>query len=510
MTEKYVKRKPSNVSREVIKYSISALILVLSVLAAVWLGGLAEKPPTQDSDALITQVDVAPVNDWFGTLDLVVPGMVKPHREIQISSEVGGKILKKYPEFQAGSFVLAGTKLAEIDAKDYQADLNVLMADLEQSKKRLEENQKQIEGAKRNLELGKNELKIQQREYGRTKRLASALSRSEVDQARQALNSARTMLTGRENDLGLLKASSVRLQSAVKVSENQLKRSKLNLGRVTIVAPVDGVIVEEAIQENDFVRVGDRIAMFEDTSIAEVRCNLTTSELNWVRKNSKGQDNHSDGDASVPEVIDPRLLAYQLPKTDVTIFEADEPDVEWTGTLARFDGIGRDEVTKTIPCRIIVPTPIVEADSVPRALVRNMYVKCRIEVQTSSGGDGQGLMVFDELALRPGNYVWKVVDNKLAKAYLEVVDRTEKTVSGKRQGLVICRAIDDSIHAGDQVVVSPLSQPTENAEVIVSDDSPAGSGTSVEDDASGLSEATDASQASGTKAAAVRPASSVK
>jgi len=175
--------------------------------------------------------------------------------------------------------VLAGTKLAEIDAKDYQADLNVLMADLEQSKKRLEENEKQIEGAKRNLELGKNELKIQQREYGRTKRLASALSRSEVDQARQALNSARTMLTGRENTLGLLKASSVRLQSAVKVSENQLKRSKLNLGRVTIVAPVDGVIVEEAIQENDFVRVGDRIAMFEDTSIAEVRCNLTTNDV---------------------------------------------------------------------------------------------------------------------------------------------------------------------------------------------------------------------------------------
>ena len=140
------------------------------------------------------------------------------------------------------------------------------------------------------------------------------------------------MLTGRENDLGLLEASSVRLQSAIKVSENQLKRSKLNLGRVTIVAPVDGVIVEEAIQENDFVRVGDRIAMFEDTSIAEVRCNLTTSELNWVRKNSKGEEGLSGGDASAPEVIDPRLLAYQLPKTDVTIFEADEPDVEWTGT----------------------------------------------------------------------------------------------------------------------------------------------------------------------------------
>jgi len=473
MTEKYVKRIDSNVSREVIKYSISVLILVLAFFAAILLAGLAEKPATQDSDALVTQVDVAPVSDWFGTLDLEVPGMVKPHREIQISSEVGGKILKKYPEFQAGGFVLAGTKLAEIDAKDYQADLNVLTADLEQSKKRLEENKRQIEGEKRNVELAEKDLEIQQRDFARTKRLASALSRSEVDQARQALNNARTVLTGRKNTLDLLKASSTRLQSAVTVSENQLKRSQLNLGRVTIVAPVDGVIVEESIQENDFVRVGDRIAMFEDTSIAEVRCNLTTSELSWVRKNSKGQNDPAGGDAGSANSVDPRLLAYQLPKTDVTIFEADEPDVKWTGTLARFDGIGRDEVTKTIPCRIIIPRPIVDADSGPRALVRNMFVKCRIEVQTSSGGDGQGLMVFDELALQPGNYVWKVVDSKLLKAYIEVVDRSEKTVNGQRLGLVICRAIDDSIHSGDQVVVSPLSQPTDNAEVIVSDDAPA-------------------------------------
>jgi multidrug efflux pump subunit AcrA (membrane-fusion protein) len=488
MTEKYLKRKLSNVSREVIKYSISALILVLSFFAAVWLGGLAKKPATQESDALITQVDVAAVSDWFGTLDLVVPGMVKPHREIQISSEVGGRILKKYPEFQAGSFVLAGTKLAEIDAKDYQADLDVLKADLEQSKKRLEENKRQIEGEKRNVELAENDLAIQQRDFARTKRLASALSRSEVDQARQALNNARTILTGRKNTLDLLKASATRLQSAVTVSENQLKRSQLNLGRVTIVAPVDGVIVEESIQENDFVRVGDRIAMFEDTSIAEVRCNLTTSELNWVRKNSKGQEG-SSGDAGNAETIDPRLLAYQLPKTDVTIFEADAPDVQWKGTLTRFDGIGRDEITKTVPCRIIIPRPIADAGSGPRALVRNMYVKCRIEVQTSSGGDGRELMVFDELALQPGNYVWKVVDSKLRKAYLEVVDRTEKTVSGKRQGLVICRAVDGSIRSGDQVVVSPLSQPTDNAEVIVSDDSLA---------------------RVGAKAAPVLPASSVK
>ncbi len=481
MTEKYATRKPTNAQIEVIKYSVSAVIIVVSVVAAMLLARLAEKPATQDSDALITQVDVAPVSTWFGTLDLVVPGTVTPHREIRISSEVGGKVITKYPEFQAGSFVLAGTKLAEIDSQDYQADLNVLEADLEQAKKRIQENAKQIEGEKRNVELAEQNFQIQQRDFQRTKRLASALSRSEVDQAQQALNNARTNLTGRRNALELLKASSTRLNSAMQMSENKLKRSRLELGRVTIVAPVDGVIVKESVQENDYVRIGDQIALFEDTSIAEVRCNLTTSELNWVRKNSASRliDRSPQGesiDTDAKQALDPRRLAYQLPKTDVVIYESEDRDVQWSGTLERFDGIGRDEMTKTIPCRIIVPTPIVDTDAGPRALVRNMYVKCRIEVQTSNSNPGQELLFLDELALQPGNYVWKVVDSKLQKARLEVVDRTEKMVEGKRKGLIICRAIDGSINPGEQVVVSPLSQPTENAEVIVSGDSVAASG----------------------------------
>ena len=139
-----------------------------------------------------------------------------------------------------------------------------------------------------------------------------------------------------------------------------------------------------------------------------------------------------------------------------------------------------------------------------------MYVKCRIEVQTSGGGDGEGLMVFDELALQPGNYVWKVVDSKLVKAHLEVVDRTEKTVGGQRKGLIICRAIDGSIVSGDQVVVSPLSQPTDNAEVIVSDDPKVSATMSPEDDSTDSAEGSEESQTGSSKAAMALPASTVK
>ena len=377
MPEKSHRRLSSDHKTEILKYLCSAIIIAAAVGVFIFLSSLAEKAETKESTALIPQVSTEAVTPYFGSLDLVIPGSVKAHREIKVAAEVIGKIVKKYPEFQAGNFVLAGTPLAEIDAEDYKADQKTLAADVQQAEKRIVENLRQIEGEQRNLEIARQDFEIQERDFKRTQRLASALSRSEVDQARRSLNAARTNLTSRENALGLLEATSVRLKAGLEMSRSQMEKSKLNLGRVSIVAPVDGVVVSEMVQENDFVSPGTPIAMFEDVSVAEVVCNLTTSELNWIRKNSKPDPNEALSS-------DPRVRAYQLPKTEVTIFESDDVEATWKGTLERFDGIGRDEMTKTIPCRIIVPNPITETEYGPRALVRNMYVKCRVEVETSS------------------------------------------------------------------------------------------------------------------------------
>ena len=464
MPDKSHRRLSTDRRTEIFKYLCSVIIIAAAVGTYLFLSSLAKKPATKESTALIPQVSTETVTPYFGALDLVVPGTVKAHREIKVAAEVVGKIVKKYPEFQAGNFVLAGTPLAEIDAEDYKADQKTLAADFRQAEKRIVENQRQIEGEMRNLEIAQQDFKIQQRDFKRTQRLASALSRSEVDQARRALNAAQANLTSRENAVGLLKATAIRLKAGLEMSRSQLEKSELNLGRVSIVAPADGVIVSEMVQENDFVAPGASIAMFEDVSVAEVVCNLTTTELNWIRKNSKPDPNQ-------PVASDPRVRAYQLPKTEVTIYESEDVETTWKGTLERFDGIGRDEITKTIPCRIIVPNPIAETKYGPRALVRNMFVKCRVEVETSSSDETQDLLAINEMALQPGNFVWKVVDEKLQLAKVEVVDRTERRKGDSKIGIVIIRALDGSVSVDDQVVVSPLSQPINGAIVDVADSS---------------------------------------
>lgn len=456
-TTKYQTETRHHLRWEIAKYVTSAIILALGYFGAVWLSSLAEPPATQKSDALIQQVSTYEVQPFAGMLDLVVSGSVVPHREIKLAAEVSGRVIEKFLACDAGNFVSKGEPLLRIDEEEYQLEIKTLEADVRQSQQRIEENLQQIAGEERNIELAQSDLKLQQSEVARNARLSGVLSQSELDQSQRALNSAQTQLATRENNLATLKAGTARLRAALEFSQRQLEKAKLNLRRTIIVAPDDGVIVREMVQEGDYVAKGSQIVTFEDTRKSEVLCNLTPADLRWIRENA---------DPGLEPVENAYRSVYQIPKTDVTIYDPADPTISWRGTLERFDGIGRDEVTKTIPCRIVVPKPIVETPSGPRALVRGMFVKCRVEVQRSASSDQPKLLMFPAVGLHTNNHVWTVQDNKLNRVNVKVVDRTEIQAEDEVKKFVIVASEEEPLTVGDQVVVSPLSQPTHGAPVI--------------------------------------------
>jgi len=442
---------------EFIKYIVSAVIIGGAILAFIGLSSLAKPTGSKTPDVLIPEVMVEPARKHIGTIDLVVSGTVVPHNEISLAAEVGGKVMEKFPECLAGTFVTKGTPLVQLDPESYQLELNTIKAEMEQADKRIAETDGQVGGEKKNLEIANSDMAIQRREFERLRRAGSAISRSELDQARRSMNAAQSQVTARTNAIDSLSATRETLVAAKKLTSQRLKRAQLDLRRTLIKAPEDGVIVSEAVQRDDFVRQGELIAVFENTSMSEVRCNLTKTDLDWIRLNSK-----DDGKTR---------SIYELPKTSVMIYDAEEPNVAWKGTLERFSGIGRDPVTKTTPCRILVTEPIIEGSSGQRALVRGMYVKCRIEVQTSAADNKNDLIAFSENALQPNNDIWIVRDKILDKATVEVVDRTkmENPDTGKLEPVIVARILTGELKPGDSLVVSPLSQPTVGTEIILFD-----------------------------------------
>lgn len=433
---------------EIAKYAISAVILGLGIAVMAFLFSIRKAPQTRQSTALIQQVGIQPVEAYAGSLFLEVSGTVVPFREVRVASEVVGQIIKQFPIYENGMFVKRGEPLLQIDPEAYELEIRTLESEVVQAEKRILENLLQIEGEEKNIELAEADLELQIKDFERYQRLGGALTPSELEQAQRAVNAARTQLQTRKNSLVLLKASEPRLEAALELAKRQLDRAKLNLRRTTIYAPADGVIVRTLLKEGDFVNAGTQVAIFEDISQAEVVTNLTPSELRWIRDNSSPD----------AEMIDNGFLAvYRIPKTAVTIFDPMDPLVSWQGVLSRFDGIGRDDLTKTIPVRINVAEPIVENETGHHALVRGMFVRCRMEVQVSAGQ--RALFRVPEVAVHPNGAIWVVRDNQLAQIKIRVVNRREVEDRGEMQKIAIIKVLEGELRAGDTVVVTPLSSP---------------------------------------------------
>ncbi len=442
---------------EPLKYTISTVLVLTGVAIAVLLYQLREPTGETESDALIPLVDTSDVIKFDGDLDLLVSGSVVPYREIRIGAQVSGRIRKKYPGSEAGDFVKQGIRLLEIDPEDYLLEIKTMNSEILQARRTLEETEQEIRGALKSLEIAQTDHRLQKSEFARFQRLQGSLAATEFDQAKRSLLNSESQMTTRQNTYDMLLARKSRLEATLELIQNQLEKAELNLKRTIITAPVDGVIVRESVQQGEYVTVASELFVFEDTSRAEVLCNLTPGELAWLRQ-------HAPRDV-LAESAQEVAGVYEVPKVDVEIFEQTEPETTWMGKLERFDGIGRNEMTKSIPCRIVVENPVTVApDGRRHVLVRGMYVKCRVVLP----GKGSHLQLasFSTKGIQPGDYVWVVRDKTLRRFDVNVVDRTPCT-RGQTEKMVVVALDGDGLMEGDQIVVSPLPQPVEGGNVIL-------------------------------------------
>ncbi len=458
-----------NLFWELTRYAISIVILSVGVAACFGLASLAEKSEEQASEKLVPLISTETIQPYAGQIDMVVSGSVVPFREIKVSSKVSGNVVKKHPNCEAGNFVTAGEPLIEIDPSDFQNQLDVANAELSQAQKLLSENELEISSAITGVKLASRDYKIAKAEFERSQRIRSALSKSEYDQAKRNQLNSETQLRNRESSLKLVRKRIDRLQASIQLSQSKVEAAETNLQRATVMAPDDGIIVSEAVQEGDFVTTGSPLFTFEDTRRSEVRCNLSPRDLAWIRQNSPLSE------AAKLKIKQNRsLAAYYLPKTDVSIYEPDTKNVVWNGTLERFDGIGRNSASRTIPTLITVADPIIQTDDNNiHALVRGMFVKCQINVQVSAGDADRQFLAFPAVALRPGNFVWTVADDKLVKVPVEIIDRTEMRIDDQTQKFIVIRSTEQSLQPGQEVVVSPIPQAVEGLKVQIKTESDA-------------------------------------
>lgn len=399
-------------------------IAIVGLGIGIYLALGTQKPKQVNQDAAnprvvlsrlpIIGVDSVRAFEGIPTLDINLSGTVVPFRQINLAAEVAGKVIYKSEECRIGRYVHEGDVLFRIDPTDYNLDVERLTALRESEYAQQHELDQELSNAKRSLALAEEELALFDKEVARIDTLPEGFaSGTEKDQAkRQRLMSENQMVTI-QNQLRLLETRRARLELAERLAETQLSQAKINLERSEIKAPVSGVIVNETVQKDSYVQKASALCVIEDTERVEVTCNLRTDQLLLVLD----QIDSNDGSSSSRVM---RSSSYELPNTPVEVSYhvsgRDDIVYQWRGHLSRYEGIGLDPQSRTVPVRITVDNPrevrrngeLITEDGnggLP-ALVRGMFVDVAIKTIPK-----QALILLPKLALKPGGQIWKFEDD---------------------------------------------------------------------------------------------------
>ena len=432
-------------------YELVRIVVPLLILAA-GVGGFlvfGQKPevPTEIPPPPVPLVETVPVSTSKGVFDIEVDGVAIPYRQISVPAEVSGRIKSKSNGARAGSYVRAGDVLFEIENDDYRIEVNRLTAMLDQANAELQAADVEISNTNALIALAEEEMALRKRELDRALSLSAsgASTESLLDQAKNTALAARRSLMTLENQLRLLTERKKTLHAGRDLAAAQLQQAELDLARTKVTAPLTGTVVEDHVEEDDFVNRGDPLVRISDSSRIEVAFDLTVPEIYWVWLNAG---------LLLPGESVTQQRRFEIPPSPVEIvYEFQNVEYVWKGHLGRYEGSGLDPQTRTVPCRAVVEAPT-EVTAKPRsggetaislpALYAGMYVTVRIPIESPLP-----LAEIPQAALQPGNQSWVVREGKLRIL--------PATVARMESDSVFLQIVPEGPQPGDAVVVSPLA-----------------------------------------------------
>jgi multidrug efflux pump subunit AcrA (membrane-fusion protein) len=450
-----------------LRYLMPVCVLGIG-LAAYWLMGSAET----GSEKVIPkkelrQVFVQAAQMYDEPLIVEVDGAVVPFREIQLATQVAGRVAEKSERCRAGNFVSDQEPLFRIDSKDFDFEVARWEKQAEQSIIELEEVALEIQSNRDLLKIAEQDRELLLKELSRLKRLKDGqiITESDVDKSQRAVLTSQNTFVQLSKQLATYIKRQGRLESALDLARIELDQAKLNLQRTEVLTPISGVITQELVEEDSFVQKGAALVVIEDTSRAEVRCNLRMEELYWIWSHVK-QVKPAELSAAVQSQLGAggtgNPQQYQLPQVDVDVIYriAGQPHVEytWQGRLERYDGYGIDPDTRMIPVRVVVEKPRREGTSGPPRLLRGMYVTVRFKVRPRAR-----LVHVPEGAIQAGNQLWTLESDPGSKgqarlkridevSVIQQVNRDNNT--GQERWVIDASTID--LQPGALVVAGPL------------------------------------------------------
>src|SRR2546426_1403345 len=259
-------------------------------------------------------------------------GLVEPESEnIALSCSVSGMVTGVY--VKAGDRVQAGQRLFSLDDRDLQADLRVKRAALEAARARLAKLEEQpraedvppAEARVREAQANLADAEVQMRLIESVKD-RRAVRDEDVQRRRLAYKAAQARLAESEAQLALLKAGAWAPDVAVAKSEAaqaeaQVKMVETNIDRLTMQAPIAGVILQNKVRLGQYAQCGplsEPLMILGSVTPLNVRVDVDEHDAWRVRGGAPAAASpRGNGSIRIPlEFV--RFEPYVIPKKSLT------------------------------------------------------------------------------------------------------------------------------------------------------------------------------------------------
>ena len=197
-------------------------------------------------------------------------GKVYPEIEVKVSPDISGEIVEL--NVAEGDSVKKGQVLARIYADIYSSQRDQAAAGVSQSEAQVQNSKAQLGALKATMEQA-------ELTYNRQKQLLNdkVISRAEFEQAEQGIKSARA-----QYDAALQGIRGT--QASVQSARAQLNRANKDVGRATLIAPMNGIVSLLAVKKGERVvgtaqMAGTEMLRVADMNIMEVRVNVGENDI---------------------------------------------------------------------------------------------------------------------------------------------------------------------------------------------------------------------------------------
>ncbi len=374
--------------------------------AAVTVALVTTRPEAQRTEVKSrgVLVDTLTVRKQRHAVAVRAQGTVVPAEQVVVQPEVSGRVVWLSKELVPGGEFKKGQRLARVDPRDFELAL--------------ESSRAEVQRAELELELERGRQVVAKREWE-----AFGSETSDPAQGRS--------LALREPQL---RTAEVQLKAA----QSALKQASLNLGRTTLTAPFNAMVVSESAERGQLVTPQTTLATLVGTDRYWVQVSIPVEALQSIEVGSTRSDEHSGSAARIWHKIGSRRVERQGRVVRLL------PDLDTVGSMARVVVEIDDPLGRKAPAP--ETTKEKQADGPRAPLLLNTFV--HVEIDAPALDD---VIEVPRAAVQEGNRVHIMNDQRK----LEV--RDVEVVWGTPDAVLVRTGLSDGEHVVTTRIATPVA-----------------------------------------------------